>query len=617
MGKRVIGIIFISLFILFGSVVFITGIETPEGEGGDEGGGGPTCSDTDGGDYEEQGTCQDSINSYEDVCTNANTLREYDCTDSNYCGFELKTCDNGCVNGACVPGSCTDTDVTGPYPDGKNYGVKGTCDDASVFTPVDDSCNQSNTVNEWFCGDVDLCVIEYNIACVGDCVDGACLTEGGRRRTTSCTDDSECADVCDVSTGVCVECVSIADCDAGSGETCVGNVCAAPSSGSCESIYLYSNQSTLIFETTLVSSGSGILPITARPTTTSAAWTAVIPQARWIWGEATVSNPTENATVVFTKTFNLDNNWGVISGVLDVAADNSYSCELNGVVVGVDESERNFEITTQDKYTLVNDDFLVGENTLNCTVKNWEMPGAEAGDNPAGLLYGLSINSGDCATSCLEGVDGGLNYFVPGNTSVGAISHTDSCSADGSTLTEYSCTVGGAITSSEFPCVCIEGSDGGYCELSGGAGGMACEEFESHSVTGDLVDVTEMEGVVDDEIHIVHVVAIKLRNNGYEVVTAENGAVAYELACEDKPDIVITDCQMPVMTGLELIDKLRKNEATADIPVILLTARSFAIEQDVQDQLKISACLSKPFSPRELLENIEDILYDNAVTRKS
>ncbi len=123
--------------------------------------------------------------------------------------------------------------------------------------------------------------------------------------------------------------------------------------------------------------------------------------------------------------------------------------------------------------------------------------------------------------------------------------------------------------------------------------------------------------VVDDEIHIVQVVAIKLRNNGYEVVTAENGAIAYELACEDKPDIIVSDCQMPVMTGLELIDKLRQNEATADIPVILLTARSFAIEQDLQQRLKISGCLSKPFSPRELLENIEDILYDKAVAEKS
>jgi len=115
--------------------------------------------------------------------------------------------------------------------------------------------------------------------------------------------------------------------------------------------------------------------------------------------------------------------------------------------------------------------------------------------------------------------------------------------------------------------------------------------------------------VVDDEIHIIHVVAIKLRNNGYEVISADNGAEAFELACREKPDIIVTDFQMPVMTGLELVTKLRQHEETKDVPVIMLTARSFAIPKKQQEDLRISGCLSKPFSPKELLGNIEDILY--------
>ncbi len=119
--------------------------------------------------------------------------------------------------------------------------------------------------------------------------------------------------------------------------------------------------------------------------------------------------------------------------------------------------------------------------------------------------------------------------------------------------------------------------------------------------------------VVDDEIHIVHVVAIKLRNNGYDVISADNGAEAFDLACSEKPDIIVTDFQMPIMTGLELVEKLRQQEDTMDIPVIMLTARSFAISKEQRDQLQISGCLSKPFSPRELLENIEDVLYQKKV----
>ena len=122
--------------------------------------------------------------------------------------------------------------------------------------------------------------------------------------------------------------------------------------------------------------------------------------------------------------------------------------------------------------------------------------------------------------------------------------------------------------------------------------------------------------VVDDEIHIVHVVAIKLRNNGYEVMTAGDGAEAFKIACEEKPDIIVTDFQMPVMSGLELVEKLRGSEETREIPVIMLTARSFAIEDRQKEDLQISQCLSKPFSPKELLENIEDILYHKAVINR-
>jgi CheY-like chemotaxis protein len=123
--------------------------------------------------------------------------------------------------------------------------------------------------------------------------------------------------------------------------------------------------------------------------------------------------------------------------------------------------------------------------------------------------------------------------------------------------------------------------------------------------------------IADDETHIIHVVAIKLRNNGYDVTSAENGSEAYQLACQENPDIIVTDFQMPIMTGLELVDKLRANIQTKDIPVILLTARSFAVTKEQQDSLGISACLSKPFSPKELLKKIEDILYQRELVAGS
>jgi CheY-like chemotaxis protein len=119
--------------------------------------------------------------------------------------------------------------------------------------------------------------------------------------------------------------------------------------------------------------------------------------------------------------------------------------------------------------------------------------------------------------------------------------------------------------------------------------------------------------VADDEVHIVQVVAMKFRNNGFEVITAENGTEAYELCCEENPDLVVTDYQMPGMTGIELVEKLRRKPEFADIPVIILTARGFAIDDEQKAKLHIAECLSKPFSPKELLANVESVLGHSSV----
>ncbi len=116
--------------------------------------------------------------------------------------------------------------------------------------------------------------------------------------------------------------------------------------------------------------------------------------------------------------------------------------------------------------------------------------------------------------------------------------------------------------------------------------------------------------VVDDEIHIVHVVAIKLRNNGYEVLSAENGVDAFRLACDEKPDIVVTDYQMPTMTGLELVEKLRQNESTKDIPVIMLTARNFNVTDEQKQTIENRAFTNWQDQARNQLQIVQPYLTD-------
>jgi len=118
--------------------------------------------------------------------------------------------------------------------------------------------------------------------------------------------------------------------------------------------------------------------------------------------------------------------------------------------------------------------------------------------------------------------------------------------------------------------------------------------------------------VADDESHILHVVSLKLRNAGYEVVTASDGQEALEMAHSEHPDLLITDYHMPQLSGLELCQKLKQDPSTAKIPAIMLTARGYQLDPNDTEQSGILRMLSKPFSPRQLLATVNEVLQEAA-----
>ena len=120
--------------------------------------------------------------------------------------------------------------------------------------------------------------------------------------------------------------------------------------------------------------------------------------------------------------------------------------------------------------------------------------------------------------------------------------------------------------------------------------------------------------VVDDEAHILQVMSLKLRNAGYQVITAVDGEEGFEFALRDRPDLIITDYQMPYMTGLELCKALAGDAATAAIPVIMLTARGYALDPEDLALGNIRQVLSKPFSPRAIVEQIENLFAQVAAS---
>ena len=113
---------------------------------------------------------------------------------------------------------------------------------------------------------------------------------------------------------------------------------------------------------------------------------------------------------------------------------------------------------------------------------------------------------------------------------------------------------------------------------------------------------------VDDERHIVRLIQVNLERAGYEVVTAFDGKDALEKVELENPDLVILDVTLPDMDGFEMLQNLRKNPATRELPVIMLTAKSQDAGGFQGWQSGADCYLTKPFDLRELTSFVRRIL---------
>ena len=125
--------------------------------------------------------------------------------------------------------------------------------------------------------------------------------------------------------------------------------------------------------------------------------------------------------------------------------------------------------------------------------------------------------------------------------------------------------------------------------------------------------------VCDDEAHIVRAISLKFTRAGFEVHGAPDGETGWELLHRAPPALLITDYTMPGMSGADLVRRVRADAALADLPVILLTARGFELEEDsnIEAELGLAAVIMKPFSPRELVMKVFEILGCGPVPRMS
>lgn len=114
--------------------------------------------------------------------------------------------------------------------------------------------------------------------------------------------------------------------------------------------------------------------------------------------------------------------------------------------------------------------------------------------------------------------------------------------------------------------------------------------------------------IVDDEKRIRDLIAFRLENKGFEILSAEGGKEALAITETHTPDLVVLDVMMPDMSGLELCQQLKSNDNLKHIKVLMLSAKGQ--KQDEEEGLKAGAdgYMTKPFRAKHLIEKIEEIL---------
>ena len=114
--------------------------------------------------------------------------------------------------------------------------------------------------------------------------------------------------------------------------------------------------------------------------------------------------------------------------------------------------------------------------------------------------------------------------------------------------------------------------------------------------------------IVDDDIDTLRLIGLMLERQGYEIIAASNGEQALTMARDESPDLIILDVMMPELDGYEVARRLRTDEQTETIPIIMFTAKSQMDDRVTGIEAGADAYLTKPTPPRELFAHIKSIL---------
>lgn len=114
--------------------------------------------------------------------------------------------------------------------------------------------------------------------------------------------------------------------------------------------------------------------------------------------------------------------------------------------------------------------------------------------------------------------------------------------------------------------------------------------------------------IVDDEVYMLRLLEATFRKGRYRTIQVRNGQDALTAAERDRPDLIVMDVMMPGLDGLSAVHQLRQTDATARIPVIVLSSKGHALTKVEAETAGASLFLTKPFSPNQLLAEVQKIL---------
>jgi DNA-binding response OmpR family regulator len=141
------------------------------------------------------------------------------------------------------------------------------------------------------------------------------------------------------------------------------------------------------------------------------------------------------------------------------------------------------------------------------------------------------------------------------------------------------------------------------------AGQVTCGTLCHGAAKEDWMETSKRVVCIEDEPEMIDLMRLILSRKGYQVIGAMGGREGLEAVQKEKPDVVLLDLMMPDMDGWEVYQKMKANEATKNIPVIVVTAKAQSIDKVLGLHIaKVDDYITKPFGPQDLIDSVEKVL---------